>query len=147
MIAVYSLKDRNCVGCKRQKEWGCDAERTVKSWDEKGKPREIEWKRPALVPLLIDGEEWFQCPRRPLKDNPLYWNFLLSQFVYYRAGHLPAGPAIQDQPAKLMTLLREINGVIGELQENERSRPKHKGPPGKPPAHLGPSSGGRVTRR
>jgi hypothetical protein len=120
IVAVLLLPERNCAGCTRQKEWGCDARQIV---DEHG---EEKWIDAAPIPLQIDGEEVRRCPRRPLKDDPRYWNRLLFFYGLYKQGHLPDPGAVTEQSHKAMELFQIIGDVADDCAREKAERERRK---------------------
>ena len=124
MVALMLLAERDCAVCNRQAEWGCHARQ-----DADG-----SWQNPAALPLRIDHEEVFRCPRRPIKDDPDYWRRLLFFYGMYKKGHLPDPGAVSEQSNKAMQLFGLVDDAVAlcqqELAARDRQRQGKSGWPG-----------------
>lgn len=109
------------MGCKRQVEWGCNA-RKVKPYPEEGETEVDCWEAPAMMPLVIDGEERYVCPRRTLLDEPEFWNRLLLYHRAFDKGILPNEGALQDQSNAGMVALGILSSAIAQAHEELRQR-------------------------
>ncbi len=111
MIALHLLPERNCARCssEKRKEWGCYAFK-----NEKG-----EWENQALIPVMMDGVDQYQCPRRPVKDRPWWFSEILQTYAHYKNGFLPGPGGIDSQPRKLMRLLAIVDSVTAEVENNQ----------------------------
>lgn len=80
------------------------------------------------MPIRIDGEEWFRCPRRPLKDDPRWWEEFLALFAMYKKGFLPEHGGVQDQPHFLVQAMHTFEGAVAQAdasrEEITETRPK-----------------------
>lgn len=118
MIALHLLPERDCARCtsSKQKEWGCHA--TQK--------QDGSWENKAALPLKLDDEEHWRCPRRPVKDDPGFFRRLFFFHGLYKKGQLPAKGGVVDQSDRMMNLLRLVDHaedeVRAELQERQRRR-------------------------
>ena len=125
------MPERKCEGCKNQVMWGCFAESTG-ALDENGRGK---WSNPALIPLVIDDEEIWRCPRRPIKDEPAYWSRLLFAYGFYKKGILPDAGALTDQSNKAVMLFGVIDDISQECVDVKIERERDKGsrtpPPGR----------------
>lgn len=94
--------------------------------DEPGHEGELVWRDPAALPLTIDGEEVWRCPRRPLKDAPAYWAELMDAYDLFKRGHLPDPGHVSEQSARGLTLLRLTDQMVESCRqeriERERTR-------------------------
>ncbi len=108
--------------------WGCDAEETDKEDPQTG---EKIWIKAAQVPLVMDGENVWRCPRRPIKDDPKYWEKLLFHYQLFRDGYLTDGGSIMDQSFKAITLFGAVQDIQSEADrqkaENEAVRRAMRG--------------------
>lgn len=99
-----------------QQEFGCNARQID----------ENTWEAPALNPLQIDGEDVYACPRRPIKDNPLFWSRLMALYRGFTQGFLPDDGNISAQSARGWSLLTILDGYVNEakneLFENAKKR-------------------------
>ena len=113
MVALVLLQDRDCAVCTRQAEWGCNA----RPGDQGG-----AWLDRAVLPIRIDGEEVWRCPRRPIKDDPGYWRRLLFFYGMYRKGHLPDPGAVSEQSNKAMQLFAIVDDVVAGCAAEQAER-------------------------
>ena len=118
------MPERQCVGCTRQKEWGC----TAKRWRTPD-PEEMDgpenWVNPAYLPVTLDGEDTYACPRQHLRENPAAYGKLWFLYGHYKKGHLPDRGGIVDQSNVLMQLFRVLdtaNEDIDRAEEEERRK-------------------------
>jgi hypothetical protein len=116
------MPERVCESCTLQKIWGCDAYDTGEL-DELGMP---VWVNPAHLPIEVDGELTYRCPRRPIKDDPRLFSDLLFHYVLFQKGHLPDDGGTLNQSFKAMQLFGliedTINGCSQQQQQRERER-------------------------
>jgi len=131
------LPERDCSRCTRQVEWGCYAEperdldtnEVVR--DEDG---EVVWRDPAVTPVEVDDELQWQCPRRPVLDDPSYWRDLLFYYGEYRNGRLPDDGPVTAQSNRGLRLMQSAEAARAgcdqrerELDAARRSRGKRRG--------------------
>ncbi len=121
-MALSLLPERNCATCTRQEEWGCHAEETSEDHPDGGKV----WLRPAWMPLTIDNELVWRCPRRPLLDDPAYWKRLLFHYSLYKDGHLPDEGAVSSQSFKALSLFGVIGDATSECEQDKADRAAEK---------------------
>ena len=119
------MPDRKCDGCQRQGEWGC----TAKRWrePEEGEPDGPEnWNNPAYLPITVEGEESYACPRQHIKENPAYWSMILKYYGMFRKGHLPNRGAIADQSNKAIEVFRLLDDANDACDAEEARRAKER---------------------
>ncbi|MCA1775267.1 MAG: hypothetical protein LC676_06560 [Loktanella sp.] len=132
------MPERDCATCTRQKEWGCFAE-YIDRVDEHGDPVLDQEGNPvrdlvngADLPLTIDGEDTWACPRQTIRENPRTWGRLLMFYGMFTRGHLPDAGAVVDQSAPLMEAIRVIDDANKRcdqaLQEQEQRRKSQSAP-------------------
>jgi len=128
LAAIRLLPERQCHKCKRQKDWGCESER-VPSGPEDHTATQDEngewwgWKNPSHLPLSVDGEETWACPRQDLKRRPREWNTMLFYYGFYKQkGLLPQPGAIMDQSNKAMSVFRVFDDINSECDEQLAAR-------------------------
>ena len=92
------------------------------------------WRSPAHLPLTVDGEESWACPRQDLKRRPGEWNAMLFYYGFYKKGHLPQAGAIIDQSSKAMAVFRVFDDINAECDqaEVEKMRGKQAAPQNPP---------------
>lgn len=113
------MPERVCKTCVNQVLWGCDAVETDQEDPQYGGK---VWLGGSLMPLEIDGEMVWRCPRRPLKDAPEYWSRLLFFFSHFQEGHLPDDGAISSQSHKAMIMFGVIQDVLAEVEKDKAER-------------------------
>lgn len=95
-----------------------------------------------MTPIRIDNEEWFQCPRRPLKDEPALWDEFLALYSFYKRGYLPEDGGVVDQPHKLLVMLSVFESAVTEAERSKQEmedRPKGNPFAGQvTPSHVNP---------
>jgi hypothetical protein len=121
------MPERQCVKCTKQAEWGCEA---FKYRSDENDRRAIPddnggwwaWFKPSHLPMTVDGEESYACPRQDLKQRAQAWNRMLLYYGMYKQGFLPQAGAIMDQSNKAMELFRIFDQVNGECDEAQAER-------------------------
>jgi hypothetical protein len=110
------MPERVCTTCVNQALWGCDAEETDED-DPQGGGK--IWLKASQLPLLIDGENVWRCPRRPILNEPLYWKRLLFHYDLFREGHLPDEGAISSQSFKAMSLFGVLADAMAQCEQDK----------------------------
>ncbi len=119
-MAIRLMPERSCKGCTRQEEWGC---RAVKYREpEPHEDPQDAWVNPAWLPITLDGEDTYACPRQSLMENPEEWSRLLMYYGFYQKGHLPQTGSIIDQSNCLMEAFRILDAVNAECDEQKRAK-------------------------
>ena len=121
------MPERNCVGCTKQAEWGCYAKKTGRVDPLTGEPI---WHKPAPLPLTVDDEERYDCPRQHLRENTGYWHTILLYYGMYKKGHLPQSGAVTDQSNKAIELFQLLDDVNAQCDAeiDAEDRRKREGP-------------------
>lgn len=121
------MPERKCHSCTRQKEWGCDGVKVLSHEKDYTAEKEADgkwwgWKNPSHMPMSIDGEQIWCCPRRDIKDRGREWAYMLKFYGFWQKGHLPQEGGIMDQSNKALELFRILDQINGECDaaENER---------------------------
>jgi hypothetical protein len=110
------LTERVCSTCtkKQMREWGCDAAK-----NEKG-----EWVNKSALPMEVDGEDSWACPRRPVKDDPLLFSEVMSHYGLYKEGVLADEGAINSQATKYVAVMRLVHSVVSECRAEQMESKK-----------------------
>jgi hypothetical protein len=124
------MPERQCAGCTRQAEWGCEAFKYETEKETKGARKDRDgryyaWHKPALYPLDVEGEQTWACPRQDLKREPRGWSRLLFFYDHYQNGFLPQAGAVVDQTNKAMELFRVLviaNADVDKAQDDAKKR-------------------------
>lgn len=116
MIALVLMPERECTICtkRQQKDWGCHARQ---------KP-DGTWEQKSRTPNVIEGEERWDCPRRPVKDEPSEWNAMLRHFQMFKKGHFADGGAMNDQAAFYVDLMQLIGTTVAQCEAEEAAKPR-----------------------
>lgn len=85
-----------------------------------------EWENPAIIPLRIDSEEVYRCPRRPIKEDPQYWDKLLFYFGMYKKGHLPDPGSVSEQSNKIMQVFRIVDDIVADCVKEKAERERQR---------------------
>ncbi|MBY0560012.1 hypothetical protein [Hyphomicrobium sp.] len=119
------MPDRQCTGCTRQKEWGCEAKRwrTPNPDEPDGKEN---WVKPAYLSVSLGDEESFACPRQTIREHPAAWSKMLMFYSMFSKGHLPDKGAIVDQSNVMIQLFRIIEEANAECDREEREREQRR---------------------
>lgn len=127
-MAIRLMPERQCAGCTSQDEWGCFARRVKPDAD--GEDPQDSWFQPAYMPITLDGEDTFACPRQPIRENPRYWSQLLKLYSFYKNGYLPQAGAIIDQSNHLIEAFRVLDQTNAECDAAEQAqKTRTKGDP------------------
>jgi hypothetical protein len=107
-----------CSTCSpaKQKEYGCNAKQ-----DENG-----VWIDKSLIPITLDGVDTWQCPRRPVKDDPAYFGELMGLYNLYAEGVLADEGAIMSQATKYVTLMRLVHSTVNECEAQKLEDAKNR---------------------
>lgn len=102
MLAVSLLPERDCATCTvhQKRNWGCEDD--------------------AEVPLDMEGEEVWRCPRRFFLDNTAYVSELLWLYGQWQKGFMPEEGGISSQPHKLVRSVKIIDLAHGAVEEARR---------------------------
>lgn len=78
----------------------------------------------APIPLELDGETLFRCPRRPLLENSSLYADLFWLYQSHKEGHLPESTnlGLLGQPNKLLQMFRVIDGAFADLREEKEEQ-------------------------
>ena len=101
--------------------WGCDAVETDEPDPLSGGTGHL-WKNAAKIPLTIDNEMIWRCPRRPLLDDPAYWSKLLFSYSLFRDGHMIDEGSVSSQSFKAMTLFGIIQDAMAAVETEKAER-------------------------
>jgi hypothetical protein len=75
---------------------------------------------------MILGKWDFECPRRPILDDPDTYGFIFAAHAHYQNGYLMEEGSVMDQPARLMKMVAIISDQVikcsDEKQQVERER-------------------------
>ena len=124
-MAIRLMPELTCVGCDRQEELGCTAFQ-FREPEEDEDPGD-SWHNPAYMPITLDGEDTYACPRQTLHEEPYFWGSLLKYYGFYLKGYLPEDGSIISQSNALIDAFRILDTVNAECDENKRTqinRPK-----------------------
>jgi hypothetical protein len=116
------MPERQCEGCNKKREWGCEAERSpaepkAPGARPDGKGGWWRWSNPATLPMTVDGEESYACPRQDIQRRPQAWSRMLLFYGFYKKGHLPQAGAIMDQANKAIEVFRVFDDVNSEVDK------------------------------
>ena len=116
------MPERQCHRCRRQAEWGCEAFKYPSNErDPKAEPDADgnwwAWAKPAMLPMIVDGEEDWSCPRQDIKARGPEWSRMLFYWGFYKKGFLPAEGGLVDQSNKAH------GGLPGVRRGERRVRP------------------------
>lgn len=125
-MAVRLMPERQCHKCTRHKDWGCEAYKWREPDEDTLDERSECWINPADMPLAIDGEETYQCPRRTLKDDPQGWNRIFNFYAMYKNGFLPQEGSVIAQSNAAIEAFRIIDDVNSECDDELADRAKAK---------------------
>jgi len=121
------MPERKCHACTRQKEWGCTAQKVLSDQKDHTAEKGADgkwwgWKNPSHMPMQIDGETIWCCPRRDIRDKGREWAHMLMYYGHYQKGFLPQAGSIVDQSNYAMEAFRVLEQVNAECDEAENDR-------------------------
>jgi hypothetical protein len=121
------MPERQCHKCKRQTEWGCEASRFVSSEEDPNAAKDADgiwwaWSKPSMLPMTVDDEESWACPRQDIKQRGPVWSKILFYYGFYKKGHLPQAGGLEDQSNKAIALFRIFDNVNAECDGVEVDR-------------------------
>lgn len=128
------MPERQCNGCTNQAAWGCKAVCLPSTADDPkatpdGKGGYVLWLNPAYMPLTLDNEETYACPRQDLHEHGYAWHRMLLFYGMYRKGHLPQPGAVMDQSNKAVELFRILDDVNHDCDRVEQTEQKKRQQP------------------
>lgn len=106
MFPQYECK--SCIQQKRQSERGCEKDHFLPFWND------------------LDGEPRTRCPRRPIFEDPLWYNYLIEAYNAYKGGFLPHAGGMMDQAALFPFIMGTIDDVMAKCDDVERQRAAKK---------------------
>lgn len=82
--------------------------------------------------MVMDGEEIYRCPRRPILDQPEFIATVIGQYRTYMRGYLPDAGSLEDQGYRYTVLMGIVENAVTEAQAeiDRRERRKAKNPGG-----------------
>lgn len=107
-MAISLFPERDCTTCtaKQKRNWGCE-----------GNAQEI---------IELDGEIMDTCIRRPLLDNPLFFNEAFELYRFYKDGFLPNEGTFLAQPLSFRQLIIIIDSALEECNSIREDSDKTK---------------------
>lgn len=109
VLALALLSERNCKTCTaaQKAQWGCTED--------------------AVIPMRMDGEDYYRCPRRPFLDQPELVNSVLSAYQSYIKGYLPDPGSLEDQGYRYVVSMFLVDAAVNEAKEELDRRARSKG--------------------
>lgn len=108
MTAVRLYPHFECVDCierKKQAERGCEQDAPFPYWTDS------------------DGLSRSRCPRRPIYENPQWYNEIIAAYNHYKNGFLPHAGGLVDQPALYPFVMGSIDAIIRMCDEVDNKNP------------------------
>ena len=104
------FSNRDCVTCTEtnKRQWGCEGN--------------------AEMPIRIDDEEIWTCPRRPILDHPEFFAEVLGAYRDYQKGFLPEPGGTMSQPKRLMQCFKVIEHTVNECSAENKNKPPKGNP-------------------
>lgn len=100
----------DCATCtKRMKvDRGCENDAPIQYWTD------------------LNGVKRSRCPRRPILDNPVFFNAVFQAYNHYQNGFLPCTGGLYDQHARYPTLMQIVEATTNKCDEIRRKREQSK---------------------
>lgn len=67
--------------------------------------------------MVLDGEELYRCPLRPLYENFAEYSNILGMYMWYQRGVLPDAGTFLDQTEVYLTAMRVIDVAVKDAEE------------------------------
>lgn len=80
----------------------------------------------APMPMRLDGKDVFRCPRRPILDDPRFFDTVLTQYKAYIRGYLPDPGSLLDQGHRYVVSMAVVEGAIAEAEQEQERRERKK---------------------
>lgn len=95
-MAIELFPERDCARCtdRLKDEYGCFGN--------------------AKLPVAVNDEELATCIRRPLLDDPGWFNEAFTVYNMYKAGFLPHEGSYLSQPLSFLQLINIIEATLSE---------------------------------
>lgn len=90
--------------------WGCHAAK-----NDRG-----EWTNRAFEPVAFDGEDYWGCLRRPVKDDPELFRELMMLYGLFKEGTLADDGGLSSQAMRYVNLMKLVHGVVNECHAQQR---------------------------
>lgn len=109
-MAVQLFPERNCASCtaEKKREWGCMGD--------------------AVHPYFYEGSQEYTCIRRPVKDDPVFFNEIFTLYNMYQNGYLPNSGGYLAQTPGFLQVINIMQTCIEEctIIKEEKERQKQK---------------------
>lgn len=102
-------------------EWGCNARVEVDPDAEEGEDPFI-WVDEAEQPIQFDGEDWYQCPARPIKDDPFFFAEAARLWSIKEKGYLPYPGSYFEQPNLVVEVWRAFDRANADVEKQVKAR-------------------------
>lgn len=80
----------------------------------------------AQLPLKLNGEELWRCPRRPVLEDPDGFRFWLGLYRNYQLGVLPEAGAWLDQSSMTVEVFKVLDYAYSRVEEHRASERERK---------------------
>ena len=127
------MPDRQCLGCTKQVQWGCEARRIGFPAPGEADDPDKHWTKPAHLPVQILGETSYACPRQHIRENPVFWGHLLRYYGLFQKGFLPSAGGVADQANKAMELFQIVEQANMDCDRAEAEKRQRQSARGGPP--------------
>lgn len=109
MISMELHPELDCANCTahQQKLRGCH-------------------EKPLGIPMFLDNEALDRCIRRPVKDDPIFFNECISAYNLYQKNLLPNMGCFNEQPIGFGQIINLIEKTIGECNNTKEESKKQK---------------------
>lgn len=99
-------------------QWGCDAQKVRdEDVEDENDPDAYDWINPAEQPFKLGDEQWWGCPRRPVKDNPGFFAEVIRFRNLRETGFLPYPGSYMQQPNLMIEALAVVDAAMGEANK------------------------------
>lgn len=82
------------------------------------------WENPAERPLKLKEGEWWQCPRRPVLDDPKLFVDVIRLRNIRETGFLPFPGSYMQQPNALIEAMSIVDMALAEAAKIKAKRGK-----------------------
>jgi hypothetical protein len=98
----------DCIKRNRRDERGCEKDAPFAYWTD------------------INGENRKRCPRRPIFEDPNWYNRIITAYNQYKAGFLPHSGGLLEQAALYPFIMICVDEVVSECDRIEMEKTKTK---------------------
>ena len=99
MTGIVLYPERDCSTCAavNKPRWGCESD--------------------ISIPIIINGENHFRCPLRPLLEEPAWVQRVLFFYSFYKDQQYPDPGTFYDQSSRYLMLMQVVENAFYNARE------------------------------